>query len=82
MPIPKHLDAAVARLKAASLQIDEVRTKPTSMDALQQWLAALTDFCLALSDIHAFSNESIHEKLHELAGRIGLHEFPRGPAKA
>jgi len=82
MPLPKHLDDAVARLKAASLQIDAARAKPTSMDALQQWLAALTDFCQALSDIQVFTNESVHEKLHELAGRVGLHEFPPVVPKA
>jgi len=82
MSLPKHLDDAVARLKAASLQIDEARAKPGSMDALQQWLSALTDFCRALSDIQAFSNEAIHEKLDELAGRVGLHEFPPVAPKA
>ncbi len=82
MALPKHLDDAVARLKAASLQIDQARAKPATMDALQQWLLALTDFCQALSDIQAFANESIHEKLHELAGRVGMHEFPPSVPKA
>jgi hypothetical protein len=82
MAIPRHLDDAAARMKASSAQIDEARAKPASIEALQQWLAALTDFCLALSDIHAFTNESIHEKLHELAGRGGLHEFPPMGSKA
>ena len=82
MAIPKHLDDAVTRMKAASAQIDAARAKPASIGTLQQWLAALTDFCLALSDIHAFTNESVHEKLHELAGRAGLHEFPPVGPKA
>lgn len=76
MAVPKHVDEAAARLKAASARINDVRAKPASIDGLQQWLAALTDFCLALSDIQSFNNESVHEKLHELAGRAGLREFP------
>lgn len=76
MAVPKHLDEAVVRLKAASALIGDVRAKPASIEHLQEWLAALTDFCLALSDIQSFNNESLHEKLHELAGRTGLREFP------
>ncbi|HVO26876.1 MAG TPA: hypothetical protein VMW56_24970 [Candidatus Margulisiibacteriota bacterium] len=82
MPVPKHLDEAAARLKAASVRIDEARGKPASIDVLQEWLAALTDFCLALSEVQSFSNESVHEKLHELAGRVGLREFPPTGAPA
>ena len=29
-----------------------------------------------LSEVQAYCNESVHEKLHELAGRIGLRKFP------
>jgi len=76
MPIPKHLDEAVVRLKAASARIDAARAQPASVASLQEWLTALTDFCRALSDIQSFTNESVHEKLHELAGRVGLREFP------
>ncbi len=79
MAVPRHLDEAVARLRAASARIDDVRTKPANMDGLQEWLAALTDFCLALSDIQAFNNESLHERLHELAARGGLREFATPP---
>ncbi len=82
MPVPKHLDEAVALLKAASARIDEARAKPASIDALREWLAALTDFCLAVADIQSFNNESVHEKLHELAGRAGLREFPPAGSQA
>jgi hypothetical protein len=76
MPVPKHLDEAAALLKTASARIDAARAKPASIDGLQEWLAALTDFCRALADIQSFNNESVHEKLHELAGRAGLRDFP------
>jgi hypothetical protein len=39
------------------------------------WLEALTAYCEALADIQTYNNESIHEKLHELAGRVGLKKF-------
>ena len=82
MPVPKHLDEVVELLKVASARIDEARAKPPSIPALQEWLAALTDFCLALADIQSFNNESLHEKLHDLAGRVGLHEFPPAGSQA
>ena len=40
------------------------------------WLEALTDYCLALSEVQSYHNESVHEKLHELAGRAGIRPFP------
>ncbi|TAJ25550.1 MAG: hypothetical protein EPO64_07950, partial [Nitrospirae bacterium] len=76
MAVPKHLDEAVARLKEASLQIEQARDKPATLDSQKEWLAALTDFSMALSDIQEYNNESIHEKLHEIAARAGLRKFP------
>ncbi|MFI5398032.1 MAG: hypothetical protein ACHQ9S_21045 [Candidatus Binatia bacterium] len=78
MAIPKHLDEAVTRLKEASARIDETRAKPLTLESLREWLVALTDYALATSDVQTFNNESIHEKLHELAGRVGVKEFPPG----
>ncbi len=75
MAIPKHLEEAAARLKQAAARIDKAREEPPSLKALEQWLSALTDFSLALSDIQSFNNESVHEKLHELADRIGYKRF-------
>ncbi len=81
MPVPGHLDESVALLRAASARIDVARAKP-ALDALHEWLAALTDFCPAVADIQSFNNESVHEKLHELAGRVGPREFPPAGSKA
>jgi hypothetical protein len=44
---------------------------------MQEWLDALNDFSAALSDIQRYTNESVHEQLHELAERIGLQSFSR-----
>lgn len=76
MALPKHLDEAVARLKEAAFRIDQARGKPFTPDTQQEWLAALTDFSYALCDIQEFNNESVHEKLHEIAGRMGIRKFP------
>ncbi len=79
MAVPKHLEEAAARLKDASLRIAAVRELPFTAENQRAWLEALSDFCVALSDIQTYNNESVHEKLHELAGRIGLRQFPAQP---
>ncbi len=76
MAVPQHLDEAVIKLKAAAYRIDQVREQPFTPESQREWLGALTDLSLALADIQEYNNESVHEKLHELASRIGLKEFP------
>lgn len=82
MAVPHHLDDAVERLRDASLRIETARARPTSPESLREWLEALTDYVQALSEAHEYTNESIHEKLHALAGAMGLKEFPRAGAPA
>jgi hypothetical protein len=72
MTLPRHLEEAAARLKEASWKIDQAREKPLTLESLKEWLGALTDYSIAATEIHEFNNESIHEKLHEVAGRVGL----------
>ena len=74
MALPKHLEEAAERLKEASFRIDEARAKPLGPESLGEWLAALTEYALALAEIQQYNNESIHEKLHALAGRVGLEK--------
>lgn len=76
MPVPRHLDEAVTRLNEARTRIDSARERPLSLESMQEWLGALTDFALAQSEIQMYNNESVHEKLHEIAGRVRLPEFP------
>ena len=78
MSVPKHLDEAAAKLKEAAFRIDEARQGPLTCENQKVWLEALTDYCLALSEVQSYNNESVHEKLHELAGRIGVRKFPAG----
>lgn len=81
MAVPKHLEDAATRLKEAAFRIDEARRGPVTCENQKLWLDALTDYCVALTDIQSYNNESAHEKLHELAGRIGLRHFPSSEAK-
>jgi hypothetical protein len=81
MSVPKHLAEAAAKLKEASFRIDEARHGPLTCENQKVWLEALTDYCLALSELQSYSSESVHEKLHELAGRAGVKPFP-GPGSA
>ena len=70
MAVPAHLEDAAARLSKASWRIDRAKGQTFTGESQREWLAALTDFSLALSDIQRFNNESIHEKLHDLTGRL------------
>jgi hypothetical protein len=81
MALPKHLDDAADRLHEAFARIEEARAKPASPESLHEWLAALTDYAQALTDLHEFSNESVHEKLHVLAGMLKLQTFPDEPLR-
>lgn len=72
MSLSKHLEEAAAKMKNASERIDKLRGEPASTEMLRDWLVAVSDFCAALSDIQAFNNESVHEKLHELAERARI----------
>jgi uncharacterized protein YukE len=76
MTLGKQLEQAAARMKEAGRRIEGARAKPASVEAQQEWLGALTDYVTALSDIQEFNNESLHEKVHALAGRVGLKKFP------
>jgi hypothetical protein len=71
MSLPEHLRDAAARVEDASRRIDAARNEPTSAASMREWLVALTDYVEALSDVQRFANESLHEKLHLIAGRVG-----------
>lgn len=79
MPVPRHLEEAADRLAAAERRIRIAKELAPSLKSLQEWLDALTDYAIASSDIQRFTNESVHEKLHELAGRTGIGPFQTGP---
>ena len=76
MAVPKHLEEAVGRLREASARIELARARPDDLASHREWLLALTDFVTALAEVHQYTNESVHEKLHEMAGRLGLKSFP------
>jgi hypothetical protein len=72
MSLPQHLEEASKRLEDAAFRIEAARTQPSTPANLRAWLIALTDHGPALSDIHRLNNQSIHEKLHAIAGRLGV----------
>jgi hypothetical protein len=76
MTVSKHFAAAAAKLKEASFRIDEARQGPVTCENQKVCLEALTDYSPALSEVQSYNNESVHEKLHELAGRAGVRPFP------
>ncbi len=82
MSLAKHLEEAVAKMKDAAARVEEARAQPASLAGLRDWVAALSDFCFALSDVQTFNNESVHEKLHELAERTHVKTVtPAGRAR-
>ena len=72
MSLAQQLERSVARLTEAGARIDEARSKPVTLESAREWLAALTEYVRAASDIQMLNNESVHEKLHEIASRGGI----------
>ena len=79
MTVSRHVEDAAEKLKEAAQRIALAREGPDNVQNQRVWLEALTAYCEALADIHTYNNESIHEKLQALAGRIGLRKFPPTP---
>ena len=78
MSLPEHLAEAASRLELAAARIEQARAAPPSLETVREWLDALTAYTEALSDLHRFTNESVHEKLHEVAARVGLESLLQG----
>jgi hypothetical protein len=76
MTVSRHVEEAAGKLREAARQIALAREGPDTCESQRTWLEALTAYCEALADIHTYNNESVHEKLHALAGRMGLRKFP------
>ena len=72
MTTGRLLEEAVARYEDARRTIEILRAEPAKHRDLEAWLAALTDMVQAHSEVQRLNNESVHEKLHRLAGRQSL----------
>lgn len=81
MTLAKLIENAAERLNEASARIVEARKKPATAANLAEWLDALTDFSLALSDIATYNNESVHEKIQEISRRAKLGDMKLGHDK-
>ena len=69
MSLARHLEEATRRMHEAFRRVETAREQPASMESTREWLEGLTDYCQALCDVHTYNNESVHEKLQEIAGR-------------
>lgn len=69
MALNKRLEEAADRLKMTSVRIDEIRSKPASQDQMQEWLAALTDYVLAMTELHDLNMEILREDMDDLIRR-------------
>ena len=76
MTVSRHVEEAAEKLREAAREIALARESPATCENQRIWLEALTAYCEALADMHTYNNESVHEKLHALAGRMGLRTFP------
>jgi hypothetical protein len=69
MALNKRLEGAADRLKMASVRIDEIRSRPASQDQMQEWLAALTDYVLAMTELHDLNMETLREDMDDFIRR-------------
>jgi hypothetical protein len=69
MALKQHVEEAADRLKDASVRIDEARAKPATLEHLQEWLGALTDYSRAVADLHDLDMEAMQENLDDLVRR-------------
>lgn len=79
MTVSRHVTEAAEKLQEAARQIALAREGPDTCENQRAWLEALAKYCEALADIEAYNNESVHEKLHSLAWKMGLRKFPPAP---
>jgi hypothetical protein len=69
MAFDKQLEQAADRLKIASARIEAARSRPSTPDQVHEWLEALTDYVLAMTDLHDVNVEILHENLDHVIQR-------------
>jgi hypothetical protein len=77
MSLKKLIASAAQRMEVATAKITETRNLPPTQANLVEWMEALTDYTLALTDLVTYNNESAHEKIQEISARTKLG--PLGP---
>jgi hypothetical protein len=76
---------ALRRLENAERRIQRAREAPSTPENMREWLEAVSDFAHALSEIQELDRESLHHRLDQVSGALGLERPagirpPRGPA--
>jgi hypothetical protein len=77
MAVTKLMEEAADRKEQAERRLTEMREATFTPGNLKAWLTALTDYALALGEVQEYSQQSIHEKLQELAQLV---RHPQGVA--
>ena len=73
MSLHHKIEEAAERFEVAGAQVADLRARgETAEEDTLEWLEALSEMILALGDIQALNNESVHEKLHAMASRLGV----------
>lgn len=76
MYLIRQLEEAAERLDMASAQVAEMQSRTCDSEERLEWLTALSDMVLAVSDIQALTNESMGEQLQAMAARLGVKAAP------
>ena len=76
MPLPEHMQQALSRLERADLKVKSASRKPDSPERIEEWLEGLTEYVLALSDLHELDREDLANELGVIKARLGLDASP------
>ena len=61
------MDASESKMVAAAQRLQELRERPRRPGQLIEWMNALTEYSLALGEVHQHSQQSVHEQLQLLS---------------
>jgi hypothetical protein len=69
MALNKQIQEASDQLKSASMRLHEARAKHATQETYPEWLSALTDYVLALGEIHDLNMEALQERMEDIIQR-------------
>lgn len=67
MSTPLLIDTAASKLEAAAQRLHELRHRPRRPGQLIEWMNALTEYSLALAEVHQQTKLALHEQLQLLS---------------
>jgi hypothetical protein len=75
MSLTEHVEQALTRLEHAERAIRDCREKQATLENVHEWLGHVSDFVLALSEVHELDREALDSGLHQITERIGLERL-------